>query len=63
MRKSLLWVAVIAALFTGCSDDQNQAQEQDQQIDMSDFYVYTDSYETGTADRVADGKTVTQWKF
>ena len=57
MKKSILGLAVIAALFTGCNDDQEQVQSPDQQeIDMSDFYVYTDPYEAGTADRSVNGK-------
>lgn len=41
MKKFLLGLAVIAALFTGCSDDESQDQQS--KVDMSDFYLYTDS--------------------
>ena len=56
MKKSILGLAVIAALFTGCSDDKIQEQEQVQEIDMSDFFVYTDPIESGTAKTIANGK-------
>ncbi|MFP4844440.1 M43 family zinc metalloprotease [Winogradskyella sp. PE311] len=56
MKKSIFCLAVIALLFTGCNKDQSQDEIQEQNIDMSDFYVYTDPVESGTADRVANNK-------
>ena len=41
MRKLLLSMAAVAILFTACDDDKNEIA-QEQEIDMSDFYVYTD---------------------
>lgn len=59
MKKSLLGLALIGALFIGCSEDSNEYQEQETTIDMSDFYLYTDPVESGTTDRVANGKNCT----
>ncbi|MFD1062719.1 zinc metalloprotease [Winogradskyella litorisediminis] len=56
MKKTILRIAVISLLFAGCSDDNNVEQEQSK-VDMSDFYLYTDATEDGTANRVANGKT------
>lgn len=42
MKKLLLSMAAVALLFTACDDDKNEIV-QEQEIDMSDFYVYTDS--------------------
>ncbi|NNC49431.1 MAG: zinc metalloprotease [Flaviramulus sp.] len=41
MKKLLLSMAAVALLFTACDDDKNEIV-QEQEIDMSDFYVYTD---------------------
>lgn len=41
MKKLFLSMAVIALLFTACDNDKNEVV-QEQQIDMSDFYVFTD---------------------
>ncbi|WP_223549729.1 zinc metalloprotease [Aestuariivivens sp. NBU2969] len=41
MKKAFLSMATLALFFTACNDDI-QAPVQEQQIDMSDFYVYTD---------------------
>jgi hypothetical protein len=57
MKKSFLGLAIAATVFVSCSDDQNQNSELDQQkIDMSDFYAYTDPVEAGTANRAVGGK-------
>lgn len=45
-------MAVLALLFIGCSDDQSNIEEQT--IDMSDFYLYTDANDDGTAARGAE---------
>ena len=42
MKKLLLSMAALAFLFTACDADKNEIV-QEQQIDMSDFYVYTDA--------------------
>ena len=36
-------MAAVALLFTACNSDDSKEITQDQQIDMSDFYVYTDT--------------------
>lgn len=59
MKKSLLGLAFIGALFIGCSEDSNEYQEQETTIDMSDFYLYTDASEAGTAEKRANGKNCT----
>jgi hypothetical protein len=41
MKKLLLSMAAVALLFTACDNDKNEIV-QEQEIDMSDFYVYTD---------------------
>ena len=46
-------MAAVALLFTACSEDSKEIN-QEQQIDMSDFYVYTDSNETS---KQANGKS------
>jgi hypothetical protein len=43
MKKLFLGMALIALLFPSCESDQNPVVEQEAQIDMSDFYVYTDA--------------------
>ena len=53
MKKVLLSMAAVALLFTACSEDSKEI-DQEQQIDMSDFYVYTDSDE---ASKQANGKS------
>ncbi len=42
MKRVLLGMATVALLFTACSDDSKEVVLQEQQIDMSDFYVHTD---------------------
>lgn len=42
MKKVLLSMATVALFFTACSDNPKEAPLQEQQIDMSDFYVHTD---------------------
>ncbi|MCA0152502.1 zinc metalloprotease [Winogradskyella vincentii] len=59
MKKSLLGLALVGAFFIGCSDDSNGTQEQETTVDMSDFYLYTDPVEAGTADKSSDGKNCT----
>lgn len=49
-------MAVLALVFTSCSDDKTQELNDEQsKIDMSDFYVYTDA-DIDEANRVAEGK-------
>ncbi len=55
MKKVLLSMAAVAMLFTACSENSNDA-DQEQQIDMSDFYVYTDA-DTDEAAKQAQGKS------
>jgi len=42
MKKVLLSLVTVALLVTACSEDSKEITLQEQQIDMSDFYVYTD---------------------
>lgn len=49
-------MAVMALLFTGCNDDSNSIEEEQSKVDMSDFYLYTNAADGGTATRVANGK-------
>ena len=42
MKKLFFSLATIALLFTSCNTDDSKDAVQEQQIDMSDFYVYTD---------------------
>lgn len=41
MKKILSVLAIVALLFVGCSDEQTQDQQI--QVDMSDFYLFTDA--------------------
>jgi hypothetical protein len=44
MKKFLLGMAAIALLFTACDDDKNEIiEDQSVKVDMSDFFVYTDT--------------------
>ena len=53
MKKLLLSMVAVALLFTACSEDSKEIN-QEQEIDMSDFYVYTDSDE---ASKETNGKS------
>lgn len=44
MKRIFIGMAAVALLFTACSDDQEDLiQEEQTEIDMSDFYVYTET--------------------
>lgn len=43
MKKLFYGMAALTMLFTSCESDQNPAIEQEAQIDMSDFIVYTNA--------------------
>ena len=43
MKRVLFFMAAIAMIFISCSEDSNEIQQQETNIDMSDFYVYTDA--------------------
>ncbi|MEP3838839.1 MAG: zinc metalloprotease [Algibacter sp.] len=58
MKKLLLSMAAVALLFTACDEDKNEIT-QDQEIDMSDFYVYTD-IDTEEASKQTQGKESTR---
>lgn len=51
MKKVFFSLASIALLMTSCSDDKNDFSQDQDSVDMSDFYVYTDadSDESGRA--------------
>ena len=56
MKKLVFSMAVLALVFTSCNDDKTQELNEEQsKIDMSDFYVYTDS-DIDETNRVAEGK-------
>jgi hypothetical protein len=50
MKKALLSLAALALIFTSCESDKNDIGEEQNIIDMSDFYVHTDS-DSGEGDR------------
>jgi len=54
MKKLFLGMAAVALFFTAC-DDNESTSIQEQEIDMSDFYVYTDA-DVDEAARSAQGK-------
>ena len=56
MKKVFLGMAVLALLFSSCNDDKSEEIQDQSKVDMSDFYVYTDS-DTDEAGRLAEGKT------
>ena len=50
-------MAVMALLFTGCNNDQNDLEQEQAKVDMSDFYLYTDANDSNTDNaRVANVK-------
>ncbi|MFD0863383.1 zinc metalloprotease [Sungkyunkwania multivorans] len=57
MKKMFLSMAALAMMFTSCEKDQTTTQEQaiDQEVDMSDFYLYTE--DVSTSNRGNEGKT------
>jgi hypothetical protein len=59
MRKTLLGLAFLAALMISCEQDPQEpalSSSQDIQVDMSDFYVYTDEFDA-YSDKGGNGKT------
>jgi hypothetical protein len=42
MKKTLLSLAALALIFTSCESDKNDITEDQNHVDMSDFYVHTD---------------------
>lgn len=63
MKKLFYGMAAIAFLFVSCESDQNPtSEEQEAQIDMSDFYVHTDATQDESAkdnetSRLANSRT------
>ena len=49
-------MAAIAMIFISCSEDANEIPQQETNIDMSDFYVYTDA-DIDEGSRSANGKS------
>ncbi|ULC59951.1 zinc metalloprotease [Flaviramulus sp. BrNp1-15] len=58
MKRLFLSMAAVALLFTACDDDKNEIT-QEQEIDMSDFYLYTDLNED-VASKSNNGKDKTK---
>jgi len=56
MKKVLLSMAAIAMIFTSCSENQNDTPQDQTNVDMSDFYVYTDA-DIDESSRTANGKS------
>lgn len=48
MKKIFLSMCVFALIFTSCSNDQNEAFNEQSKIDMSDFYVQTEDVTNGS---------------
>jgi hypothetical protein len=59
MKKILLGMAAVALLFTACDSNENEIIQEQSQIDMSDFYVYTDA-DVDEASRISNGKSETK---
>ncbi len=49
----------LALFFSACSDNSKETTQQEQQVDMTDFYVYTDSQENLISKSVNSKKTYT----
>lgn len=57
MKKVFLGLAGLAFLFASCEQDQNETitnEQQDAQVDMSDFYLYTESSDEKRSDNAAE---------
>ncbi|PTX43331.1 pregnancy-associated plasma protein-A [Christiangramia gaetbulicola] len=57
MKKVFLGMAALAFLFASCEQDPNQeitSEQQEAQVDMSDFYLYTDSSDEKRSDNAAE---------
>ncbi|WP_411766264.1 zinc metalloprotease [Winogradskyella sp. A3E31] len=57
MKRTLLGMAAMALLLTGCNEDSTELQEQQAKVDMSDFYLYTDADDNGSTSRAALDKS------
>ena len=55
MKRLILGMAAVALLFTACNNDSSNDIVDEQNIDMSDFYVYTDA-DMDENSRIAEGK-------
>ena len=56
MKKHFLALAVAAGVVFSCSNEENNIDLQEVNVDMSDFYLYTDPGEDETTDRGTLGK-------
>ncbi|HKJ49057.1 MAG TPA: zinc metalloprotease [Christiangramia sp.] len=57
MKKVFLGMAAMAFLFASCEQDPNQtiiAEQQEAQVDMSDFYLYTDDSDEKRSENAAE---------
>ena len=57
MKKLILGMAAMALMFTSCNDDQSENVDEiaQENVDMSDFYVYTD-FTANDEFKAAEGK-------
>lgn len=55
MKKVFLGMAAMAMIFTSCNKDESESAQDQEKVDMSDFYVYTDA-DQDEASRMADNK-------
>jgi len=58
MKKIFYGMITIALLFPSCETDQNNGLDQETQIDMSDFYVYTDTDTNNPSKLNNDSRTI-----
>ncbi|MBQ0770077.1 MAG: zinc metalloprotease [Bizionia sp.] len=57
MKKLLFSALALTLLFSSCNEDKSEELQQETNIDMSDFYVYTDA-DIDESLRMAEGKPV-----
>ncbi|ARV16902.1 zinc metalloprotease [Polaribacter sp. SA4-12] len=56
MKKGLLALLLAAGTFIGCQESTDTPNEQQSKVDMSDFYLFTDQYESKTNSKDDDDK-------
>lgn len=57
MKKLILFLAFMALIVVACNNDSNETipNQEIAEVDMSDFYLYTDKEDNGTAGKSAQG--------